>query len=193
MMSARLRIAAVMLAASVVHGACSSAFDRSFDAGRYDEAIQHFAADSTLRNEPGALYRAALAYATPDHPAYDPERARELLRDLLDRFPGSGEHRHAVALFSLLETSGRLEREGERVQAELQALRQQVATLEQRIAQQEALHADVASSNVALRDSLERAQRVLRVREAQMRALQDELRALKRIDLRPVSADTSGN
>ena len=56
------------------------------------------------------------------------------------------------------------------------------------------MHAELANSNVALRDSLERTQRLLRVREGQMRALQDELRALKRIDLAPVApaADTTG-
>src|SRR5690606_41824165 len=61
----------------------------------------------------------------------------------------------------------------------LTALRDRIALLEERLAEQESLHAELAGANIALRDSLYRAERVLRVREAQMRALQDDLRALK--------------
>lgn len=174
---------AILAVGFVALTGCTSAFQRSFDAGRYDEAIRYFDADPSLRRDPGALYRAALAYATPDHPAYDVTRARELLADLLATFPGSSHHREAVALFSLLENASRLERDGARVETELNQLRDRIAALEQRLSEQEALHAELAGSNVALRDSLSQAERVLRVREAQMRALQEELRALKSIDL----------
>ncbi len=185
--------AAVILSVFFVAG-CSSAFERSFDAGNYDEVVARFEADSTLHGDPDAVFRAALAYATPDHPSYDPARARDLLGDLLRRFPGSSDHRQAVALFSSLESSERLARDGARIETELHALRGRIAELERRLSAQEALHAEVANSNVALRDSLERTQRLLRVREGQMRALQDELGALKRIDLAPVAppADTTG-
>lgn len=181
--SARVCSAALLAAGLGVATGCSSAFERSFDAGRYDEVVRQFVADSALHSDPDALYRAALAYATPDHPEYDVERARELLGELLERYPGRGHHREAVALFSLLENASRLERDGARVESELTALRDRIALLEERLAEQESLHAELAGANIALRDSLYRAERVLRVREAQMRALQDELRALKNIDL----------
>jgi len=188
---AHVRLAMAAFVAVTAVG-CSSAFDRSFNAGRYDEAIRVFAADSALHSQPDALYRAALAYATPDHRAYNPARARDLLASLLQRFPGNSNHREAVALFNLLESSERLERDGVRIESELDGLRQRVIALEQRLAEQEATHIEVATSNAALRDSLDRAQRMLRVREAQMRALQDELRALKEIDLGQIVPDTTG-
>jgi len=171
---------------------CSSVFDRSFNAGRYDEAVRAFAADSALHSQPGALYRAALAYATPGHPAHDPARARDLLGSLLQRFPGNRHHREAVAMYNLLESTDRLERDGARIESELDSLRQRVVELERRLTEQEATRIAVASTNVVLRDSLDRAQRMLRVREAQMRALQDELRGLKQIDLGRIAPDTTG-
>ncbi|MHB1168955.1 MAG: tetratricopeptide repeat protein [Longimicrobiales bacterium] len=189
-MGVGIRGPAAILGVVFVAG-CSSAFERSFDAGNYDEVVARFEADSALHNDPDAMFRAALAYATPDHPSYDPARARDLLDELLRRFPGSSDHREAVALFTSLESSERLARDGERIETELHELRGRVAELERRLSEQEVLHAEIANSNVALRDSLARTQRLLRVREGQMRALQDELGALKRIDLAPVT-DTTG-
>lgn len=189
-MGVGIRGPAAILGVVFVAG-CSSAFERSFDAGNYDEVVARFEADSALHSDPDAVFRAALAYATPDHPSYDPARARDLLDELLRRFPGSSDHRQAVALFSSLESSVRLARDGERIETELHELRGRVAELERRLSEQEVLHAEIANSNVALRDSLARTQRMLRVREGQMRALQDELGALKRIDLAPVT-DTTG-
>ena len=149
----RGRVAALAACALVAAG-CASAFDRSFEAGHYDEVVAQFVADSTLHDDPGALYRAALAYATPDHPSYDPARARALLDELLRRFPGSDDHRQAVALFSSLESSQRLARDGARIETELHELRDRVASLERRLSDQEAVHAELTGSNVALRDSL---------------------------------------
>src|SRR5690606_41734731 len=95
-----------------------------------------------------------------------------------------GCHRlESVALFSLLENASSVEGDGARVEAELTALRDRIALLEELLAEQESLHAELAGAIIAPRDSLYRAERVLRVREAQMRALQDELRALQNIDL----------
>ncbi|NLG61669.1 MAG: hypothetical protein GX539_05445, partial [Candidatus Cloacimonetes bacterium] len=125
--SARICSAVLLAAGLGVAAGCSSAFERSFNAGRYDEVVRQFVADSALHSDPDALYRAALAYATPDHPEYDVERARELLGELLERYPGRGHHREAVALFSLLENASRLERDGARVESELTALRDRIA------------------------------------------------------------------
>lgn len=184
----RTAVLGLVFAAS---GCAGSAFDRSFEAGHYDDALARFAADSSLRDEPRALYRAALARATPDQPTYDPAQARLLLEELVRRFPGGAWHRQAVALLNSLQSTERVARDGARVEMQLQNLRDRIVALEQRLARQESLHDSLATGNVALRDSLERAQRRLRVREAQMQALQDELRALKRIDLAPVATDTS--
>lgn len=186
----RLR-AAVLGLVFVAAGCAGSAFDRSFEAGHYDDALARFAADPSLRDEPRALYRVALARATPDQPTYDPAQARLLLEDLVRRFPGGAWHRQAVALLNSLQSTERVARDGIRVEMQLRDLRDRIVALEQRLARQEALHDSLATGNVALRDSLERAQRRLRVREAQLQALQDELRALKRIDLAPVATDTS--
>lgn len=96
-------LCAVGVAAALVGCAASSSFHRDFEAERYDDAMEAFRADSSLRNDDEALYRAGLLYASPEVPFYDPARAIETLETLVDRHPGT-DHRHeARHLLGLLE------------------------------------------------------------------------------------------
>lgn len=188
MSRARLLFVAGALA---IAGCASSRFDRFYDAGRYDAAIAEFAADSSLRADERTLFRAAVARATPNHAAHDPAQARALLDDLLHRFPGGTYHLQARALAASLASTHQLAADASRIESQLTALRERIASLEHRVALQEAVHDELATGTVALRDTLQRVQLQLRVREGQMRALQEELRGLKQIDLAPIQPDTT--
>lgn len=180
-----LTIAACALAGS----ACATGtFDRLYEAGRYDEALTVFAADSSLHASERSLFRAALAQATPGQAGYEPGRAQALLWELLRRFPAGEYHLQARALATSL---ARADSQQLSVEHEFAAMRARIATLEQRIALQEALHDELSAGTLALRDTLARVQTRLRVRESQLRALQEELRGLKQIDLGPIVPDTS--
>lgn len=174
-----------------VAGCASSRFDRLYDAGRYEAAIAEFAADSSLRADERTLFRAAVARATPNHVAYEPAQARALLEELLRRFPGGTYHLQARALATSLASTHQLAADASRIASQLTTLRERIASLEHRVALQEALHDELATGAVALRDTLQRVQLQLRVREGQMRALQEELRGLKQIDLAPIVPDTT--
>lgn len=175
---------------SLLVGCTASRFDRLFDAGAYPAALDAFAADSSLHDDEHALFRAAVARATPNQPAYDATEARRLLGQLLSRYPNSSYREQATALASSLLSADRLARDASRVEEQLATLRARIMSLEQRVAVQEALHDELTTGALAVRDTLERVQLQLRVREGQLRELQDELRALKQIDLGPIGRDT---
>lgn len=52
--------------------------------------------------EPDALYRSALLHASPDRPAYDPDRAAELLATFIERFPADARRGEAADRLALL-------------------------------------------------------------------------------------------
>lgn len=187
-----MRHALLCVTAVLGLAACASTrFDQLYDAGRYDAAIAEFAADSSLRADERTLFRAAVARATPNHAAYEPAQARALLEDLLRRFPAGAYHLQARALATSLASTHQLATDASRIESQLTALRERIASLEHRVALQEAVHDELATGTVALRDTLQRVQLQLQVREGQMRALQEELRGLKQIDLAPIVPDTT--
>lgn len=93
---------AAALAGCAASSSASSSFHRHFEAERYDDAMEAFRADSSLRNDDEALYRAGLLYASPEVPFYDPARAIETLEALLDRHPDTDRRHEARHLLGLL-------------------------------------------------------------------------------------------
>lgn len=67
-------------------------------------------------SEPDALYQSALLYSSPDRPAYDPDRAAELLSAFIERFPADARRGEAADRLALLN-------EVRALQAELRALK----------------------------------------------------------------------
>ena len=102
-MSARSRVALLLLAAAALAlCGCTTSRPRPFQlmAGeeRWAEAVQAFESDSTLLQDPDALFQGALLFGSPNRPMYHPERAVALLEAFVQRFPhhrqrGSAEER----------------------------------------------------------------------------------------------------
>ena len=162
--------------------ACASRpFDRSISEGRWAEAAQLFAADSSLLRDPDALYSAGVLFGTPSRPTYDPERARGLFRRLLAAFPDSKHADDAQVRVALLDDVLRARSAVARVR-ELEA---RVAEL---TAQQSRLRAQLDSAqsvSEATRRGAARLEADVRDRDEQLRALRLELKQLKEIDLKP--------
>lgn len=180
-----------LVSAAALSGCAASRFDRLFEAGEYDAAVGAFAADSSLRDNERALFRAAVAYALPGQPSYNPQQARALLERLLRTFPESAYEEPARALAGSLTDVERLTTDVRRVEGELAALGERVVALETHMALEEAARLERMKELVALRDTLQQVQVQLRVREGQLQSLQEELGALKEIDLAPAAPDSS--
>lgn len=164
-------------------GCVASALDRHFAAGRYLEVTRLFEADSSLQNREGALFFAAVAYALPESPAYDPSRAIETLDRLLTLYPDGSRSAEALTLRQVLRETDRLTREAERLDEELTEARADLEAAEARL--------------MVVRDSLEvqstraeglqaiadRLTREVRQRNSRIEALEAELDALKQIDM----------
>lgn len=88
--------ALLVWAAAVLLVGCSGtdAFHRHYLRADYRQAEHLFLADSALREDPRAVYRAGLMYADPASPIRDPERARQQFEALLDLDPAP-DHVHA--------------------------------------------------------------------------------------------------
>lgn len=170
--------------------ACASTqFDRYFEARQWSDAAREFAADSTLRSDDRALFRAAQLFGSPDSDAFDPERARQLLDDLIRLHPGSKQVGPALTMIALLDEVQRVRndvilRERE-LQAEIHVLAHDVEQLQERIRWLESRFVAQEEQNQTLRRIADRLEFDLRDRENQLRALQDELDRLKDIDLSP--------
>jgi hypothetical protein len=156
------------------------AFQRYLDEGRWTEAAQAFAADSSLLNDEHALYEAGLLYSSPDRGAYDPERARELLRRLVARFPDT-RYRvdatdRAALLDSIIDTRQRVVRERQ--------LEAQIATLTAQVQRLRAARDSAVTKSDTLQRAVDRISADLRERDDRIRALRLELDRLKAIDLK---------
>ncbi len=154
--------------------------DRAFAAGdypaaaaAYEGALQH---DPNARSDALLLFRLGLAYADADTPVYEPERAVELLREVVARFPKDRAAERAAQLLPHLEREVRLE-------ATVASERRRVADLEAQLAkaleEAHALNAEVA----AREEQLARLRAALADAQAQARRVREELEQLKRIDL----------
>lgn len=95
-------VGAVLLGA-VLTACAANPFHRQFEAGDYHSAMSTFRADSSLHDDERALYRLGLLFALPESPFYDPARARETLRSLLERYPDTGRRDEVEHLVALLE------------------------------------------------------------------------------------------
>jgi hypothetical protein len=177
-----LTAGALALAAA---GCASHSLDRHFRSGEFLQVARAFEADSSLHARPGALYRAGLAYALPESPVYDPERALEVFDLLQTRHPKHPQREHVAQLQQFLRLA---DRQQERQLARDARLRAQESEIEELKAQlsRERQRAET------LRATTERLEREGRERETRLRALQDELAALKRIDLNRPPAGSAG-
>jgi hypothetical protein len=142
-----------------------------------------FEADSTLHGDDGALYLAALAYGLPDSPSYSPGRAITLLEHLLNvhprsRYAGEARHLHELLLelrrLDMLRTE--LAEQREALAAELTRERSHISDLWDRL-REETTRAD---SHEAIATGL---RREIERRDERIRQLEEELAALKEIDL----------
>jgi hypothetical protein len=165
-------------------GCASSTLDRHFRAGEFSEVARAFEADSSLHAKPGALYRAGLVYALPESPVYDPDRALEVFDRLQTRHPEHSQREHVAQLIQLLRHAHLGQERQLWRDARLRAQQAQIDDLRAQLAREKA-------RAETLRSTADRLDRELRERESRIRSLQEELAALKRIDLnRPSSGGT---
>jgi hypothetical protein len=137
-------------------------------------------------SDPDALFRAALGFGLPDSPLFEPRRATALFDTLLTRHPDAAHRAHAEQLRQMLAELLRAER---RQVDDVIMLSGRVAALQERIDSLEARLGRETSRGDGLRVIADRLDRTVRERDARIRALEDELEALKEIDLgRPPGA-----
>ena len=175
--------AAVGLGLLLVLGACSTARspgDRAFAAGDYPAAAAAYEGalerDPAARSDPRLLLHLALAYAGPGTTVYEPERAVEILAEVVARFPSSREADEAARLLPNLEQEVRLT-------AAVASAARKNADLEDALARaREEAHALDAAAK-AREDQLARLRASLADAQVQLRRVREELEQLKRIDL----------
>lgn len=101
----------------------SSRFNRLFEEGDYAGVVRAFEADPSLRSSEHALFRAAVAYAVPDQPRHDPNRARQLFGLLLTQYPETAYRDDAVWFRSLMNQEIDLRRRIRDLEEELESLK----------------------------------------------------------------------
>lgn len=125
----RPRALAVLLVVAAALGCAGGlignrgAFERHFEAGRYQAAIDTFEADSSLQRRETPLFRVGLIYADPGDSIYDPERARDLLTRLLELHPETTHRHEARALLALVERAREADDRAARLREQLQRLK----------------------------------------------------------------------
>jgi len=179
------RTAAVVFA---VVGCASTQFDRALDAQRWSDAAAALNADTSVLDNESTLFRAAMLYSFPNRATYDPMRARELFERLLRQYPAAPTRQSAVDQLSLLYT---LQRTADSAAAVKQQLQSAIARLTADTVQMRRSVDSVAvrlraeqDQTALLRKITTRLENDLQDREAQIRALHDELNHLKAIDLK---------
>lgn len=168
---------------TLASGCVAGTLDRHFAAGRYLEVTRLFEADSSLQTRERALYLAAMAYAVPESPAYDPPRALATLDRLLTMYPASDRSAEALRVRQILQETDRLAREAERLDAQLAEVRTANASAEARLLELQDSLATRSARAAGLQTIADRLGREVRERDAQIEALQAELDALKQIDM----------
>jgi septal ring factor EnvC (AmiA/AmiB activator) len=174
--------------------ACAtSRFDALYGAGRYQEAVRVYRADTTLHHQEKALYRTGLMHALPGSPVYDPTLARTQLERLLTLFPKTGYRTEASRLISLLREVDRQREAASRTRDRAARLSARVDTLYRRLARVED-DLDQRRAHLQTLEALnERLQADLKAREDSLTRLRTELRKLKAIDLRSAHDSTSSD
>jgi hypothetical protein len=165
-------------------GACATGqLDRPFADGQYLEVVRLFEADSTLHGDEMALYQVSLAYGLPTSPAFDAERAVETLDRLLSLYPRSSRASEARHLRDILSETARLQAERS---ADQRRLNEATMALEAARGWRSELSESLALQRVradGLQTIADQLTRQLQSRDARIQALEEELAALKEIDL----------
>lgn len=162
-----VRAAAVLAVVCVAAAGCAggflsggSPFERSFESGRYDAAVEAFEQDSALQRREEPLFRMGLLRATPDRPYYDPDRARELLESLLELHPTTRFRAYAEGVLALVDRADQVSSRVATLEARLEAARDRsdslrlelreagarVDSLERELAETEELEAELAEA-----------------------------------------------
>jgi hypothetical protein len=177
-------IAGVLLAAAILESAACAprAFDRYLRDQQWADASRTFTADSGLMNDERALYDAGILYSAPARPTYDPARAAQLLRRLLNKFPTTEYRASATDRLALIDAllQGR-DSAGVR-QRDLEA---RISNLAAEARRMRAVLDSAQAQNDVLRRNTTKLESDLRDRDDQLRALRRELRQLKDVDLKP--------
>ena len=186
----------LLIMACLALAACSTQrADRLFVAGDFGAAIEAY--ESYLEGRtawgPGdapVLLRLALAYSKVGTPSRDPERSEHYLRLLVDHFPASPQASEAEWLLAAAAAQrrvGELERElsqrDERL-ARLNAVLRLLAEAEIRLRSEVA---DGGEARANLEGRLETLSRRARSLADEVEALENELAALKQIDMESVT------
>lgn len=104
-------------------GGLGEAFHEHYEAGRYDEALAAFRADSTMRQNERALYRVGLLHARPGTPYYDPGLASRYLGRLVRNHPDTPYAEEVRSVLALLEQTRTLDRRARQLRSQLEALK----------------------------------------------------------------------
>jgi hypothetical protein len=176
-----MRLAAIALVGTAA--ACATVpFERYVSQQRWTDAAAAFDADTTLLDNERALFDAAMLFSSPARGAYNPEKARVLLRRFLARFPESKHQLEASDRLALMDSALT-----ERNSASMRA-REVEARIAALIADTLRLRAQRDSAGAGRATSERNAARLeadLRDRDEQLRQLRLELARLKEIDLKP--------
>lgn len=147
-----------------------SAFDQAYEQGNVQEMTRIFDADSALWRNEQALFRTAIAHATPGGPVYDLQRARTELQVLLARFPESTHRPVALSLTALIAQLEKLSARGEELSMRVDSLEARADSATARTAEQRRVSFQLQAD--------------LRRTQAELQSVQDELERLKAVDLR---------
>lgn len=182
------RFLLALVVPALTAGCTARPFHDHFEAGRFAEAARAFEEDPSLERDERALLRAAIVYAIPNGPDHRPDRARVLVRRILERGKDDEYAQHARWVLAFLDEMDRRAEEARSLQARVDTLIGRIAALEeesrslQALIARERLHAD------AFRALAERLEAELRRAEGELRDLQDNLRQLKEVDLQRLGA-----
>jgi hypothetical protein len=165
--------------------------DRLFEQNRLEEAAEAYAKyldrhSSVEGRSDRALYHLGLIYALPDSPLYDPEKADQTLRQLLDRDDASLYARQAGLVLALQIEVARLTEESAaqktlaaRLEDELAALEEEAAHASTMAGEQEGRARLLTTRVQQLRSEIERL-------TADLEKRTEELEKIKAIDLRRI-------
>jgi hypothetical protein len=171
-------------AALAVAGCATAREPVQWDFARMEAVARAVENDPEVARREEALFEAGLAHALPHSPVFDPDRARERFDRLLRDHPRTRHRASVTYLVPLLDATDLLRRELAGRAQEVEQLRGEAAEMRERLATLEQANAEEATANTFLRVQIERLEATIRSRDAAIRALEEKLQGLVRIDLR---------
>lgn len=174
--------ALLICAATVLLVGCSGthAFHQHYLRGDYRQAEHLFQADSALREDPRAVYRAGLMYLEPASPVRDAGRAREQFEALLELDASPHHARAGRVLIRLVDHTDSLE-------TRVRDLRRDNVILDTRIGLMRDAFGDFFSRQVVRIDSLRSVADSLRGRlrriTEELTAVEERLERFREVDL----------